>query len=547
MTPSPGSATRPPSRRLSLIFVAILAAVGIGADCSGPLPPPPTAVPPTVTLTVNGIPDDMNDLLVLPTGGFVVNVSWEPGDYPVDTSSYNYVRAERWGSGSETWSFFNPTVNSEGTGSVGIFPGPLAPGTYTLRAFVGDTQGNISFADLAVAVRSFGAAAPIATGQKIWLDFESDRDATPGPDFPVDLEAFGLGNPAAPVVSGWVLEQVTQAVVDRVFEVYRLQPMNGLPDPDGVKVAISSTQPTSGDVTQICIGGEDPSGGITIGSILTDLKNSNRTSVECATLPPTGIFPRELLILSGDASFQAVFNPLIASAGGVPVGAHPLDPIALDPTLNPEAATPEELERRDLVQTAVLTFGDVLGSIVAHEAGHALGLVPAGVPGGGLFGGTSGPQINHAVLPGGGNPTANYLMNAGNTFTFDRLAGLNGNPLPYFRPIDYAYLRDRLVIDSAVTLLALPPVASSVSPTTINPSGWTQVFVYGTAFLPTPVIRLISPTYTYNLVGEMFLSSSEVRGSVNYVQIPPGVYDVELKNPDGQISVLPAALTVPTL
>ena len=113
----------------------------------------------------------------------------------------------------------------------------------------------------------------------------------------------------------------------------------------------------------------------------------------------------------------------------------------------------------------------MLGSIVAHEAGHALGLVPAGVPGGGLFGGTSGPQINHAVLPGGANPTENFLMNAGNTFTFDRLAGLNGNPLPYFRPIDYAYLRDRVVIDSAVTLLAYPPVVSSVTPDHDQPVG----------------------------------------------------------------------------
>ena len=75
----------------------------MGADCDAPLPPPPTVVPPTVTLTVNGIPDDMNSLLVLPPGGFVVNVAWQPGDYPVDPTAYNYVRAERWGAGPEGW------------------------------------------------------------------------------------------------------------------------------------------------------------------------------------------------------------------------------------------------------------------------------------------------------------------------------------------------------------------------------------------------------------------------------------------------------------
>jgi hypothetical protein len=543
MNPSPGGAVGPPNRRLRLIFVAFLAAAGMGADCEAP--PPPAVVPPSVTLTVNGIPEDMNDLLVLPTTGFVVNVGWQAGDYPVDAALYSYVRAERWGSGYESWVISELALNASNDGRVGVFTGQLTPGTWTLRSYVQDIQGNLAYADLAVAVRSFGGPAPIATGQKIWLDFESDRDATPGADFPVDLQAFGLGNPAAPIESGWVLAEVTQAVFDRVFEVYKLQPTNGL-DPDAVKVTFSTTHPGSGDVTQICIGGEDPSGGITIGSILTDYKNSNRNSVECATLPPTGIFPRELLILSGEPAFQAVFNPLIPSAGGTPVGAHPADPIALDPGFDPGSGTPEQVARHQQVQAAIQAFGDSLGSIVAHEAGHALGLVPGGPPGAGLFGGTVGAQLNHSVLPNGGDPSENFLMNAGYTFTFAKLAGLNGNPLPYFRPIDYAYLRDRVVIDPLVTLLAFAPVVSSVSPSTISPTGWTQLFVNGTGFLPTPSVRLINPGYTYNVAGELLLSSEQVRGGVNAGQIPPGVYDVEIKNPDGQISVLPASLTVPT-
>ena len=58
------------------------------------------------------------------------------------------------------------------------------------------------------------------------------------------------------------------------------------------------------------------------------------------------------------------------------------------------------------------------------------------------------------------------------------------------------------------------------------------------------MIRCINPSYTYNVTGEALLSSSQVKGWVNYSQILPGVYDVELRNPDGQISVLPAALTI---
>jgi hypothetical protein len=233
------------------------------------------------------------------------------------------------------------------------------------------------------------------------------------------------------------------------------------------------------------------------------------------------------------------------SLGGTPVGAHPVDSIVLDPGFDPGSGTPEQVARYQQVQTAIQAFADALGSIVAHETGHALGLVPAGPPGGGLFGGTAGAQLNHAVEPGGGDATANFLMNSGYTYTFAKLAGLNGNPLPYLRPIDYAYLRDRVVIDPLVTVLAYPPVVDFITPTTINPTGWTQLFVNGTGFLPTPVIRLINPGYTYNVTGEFLVSSAQVRGAVNVVQIPAGVYDVELKNPDGQVSVLPASLTVP--
>ena len=46
--------------------------------------PSRAVVPPTVTLTVNGIPDDMKGLLVLPPTGFVVNVAWQPGTYPIN-------------------------------------------------------------------------------------------------------------------------------------------------------------------------------------------------------------------------------------------------------------------------------------------------------------------------------------------------------------------------------------------------------------------------------------------------------------------------------
>ena len=397
------SAGRP--RRLPGRFLIVaLALCAMGATCESN--PQPGAVPPTITLSVNGVPDDMKGLLVLPPTGFVVNVAWQPGTYPVNPTLFAMF-ANRWGSVSGSQYVFDIPLKSDGTGAVGVFTGQLEPGTHTLRATVGDTQKNFFYVELAVAVRNFSGAPPIGAGQQIWLDFESDRDATPGADFPVDLQAFGLGSAAAPLVSSQVLDDVTGRVLDRIGEAYLDHPTNGLPGADPVAVVFSSTNPGSGDVTRVCIGGEDPGGGITVGAIITDPKNSNRNSVECATLPPTGIFPRELLILAGEA-----------------------------------------------------------------------------------------------------------------------------------------YLRDRVVTDSSVTVLAFPPVVSSITPSTIVGGAYTQIFVNGSGFLPTPVIRRLGASYTYNVTGESLLSSSQVKGWVNYSQIPPGVFDVELRNPDGQISVLPAALTI---
>jgi hypothetical protein len=523
-----------------LIVAALFA---MGSTCQ---PDPPAGVtPPAIQITVNGIPDDMNDLLVLPPSGFVVNISWQQGTYPVNPALLSMF-ARRWGSESGSQVVFDLPLVSGGGGAAGILSTPLEPGTHTLRATLGDASGRIYYAEYAVAVRNFASAPPIGSGQQFWLDFESDRNAEPGPDFPIDLRAFGLGSAAAPLVSGWVLDEVTQRVVERVENAYHTQTSSGLPGADPVAVDIVSSDPGAGDVTRVCIGGEDPSGGVTIGSILTDPGNGNRNSVECATLPPTGIFPSELLILAGDPTFQSTFDGLRAATGGIPVGESPHDATVLEPGFDPGSALPAQLARYDQVQNAIQIFADLLGSVVAHEAAHALGLVPSGPPGGGLYGGTGGPELTHDVTPAGVSPSENFLMNAGNTFTFSKLAGLNGQPLPYFRPLDYAYLRDRVVIDSAVTLLANPPTLASISPATINPSGYTQVFFNGSGYLPTPVIRLLSASYTYNVTGELLLTSSQLQGWGNYGQILPGLYDVELKNPDGQRVVLPQALTVPT-
>jgi hypothetical protein len=133
-------------------------------------------------------------------------------------------------------------------------------------------------------------------------------------------------------------------------------------------------------------------------------------------------------------------------------------------------------------------------------------------------------------------------MKHGGTFNFARLAGLSGNPLPFLRSLDFAYLRDRVMTDASVTELLPPPTLTGITPDHLTTSA--VVTVTGTNLAATPSLRLRSATYTYQLIGEQWLSSTQMTGFVSYLQVPPGLYDLVLENPDGQETALLASVTI---
>jgi len=311
-----------------------------------------------------------------------------------------------------------------------------------------------------------------------------------------------------------------------------------------VWISIVTSEPvTSLHVTRICIGGEAQNP-LVVGSILIDSNNQNKNSVECGTIPPTGVFVRGLLYYASDPDFQAIFDPIMGSAGGVPVGEHALDAIVLDPFFDPGSASAAELARFDAIELATQAFGDMLGSIVAHETGHALGVVEPGPPGGGIFGGPNGTaDFSHTLNPDGSVPSENFLMKAGNTFSFAELAGLNGNPLPYFRPIEHAYLRDRLVQDPSVLALQQPPVIVEFSPSVVT-EPFQSVELHGQNYAPTPRMRLYNEIFSYEILSETFQSTELVTAFILKSQVPSGLYELEVTNPDGQKAAYPFPIFV---
>jgi hypothetical protein len=527
-------------QRWLLCGVAAAALLNLGPTCSS-VPPPEG--PPLVAVTLNAVSDSLNDLLIVPSDDFVINVSFTAGGAAVNPDSFQTFLV-RWGDPDVTPFTASFVLDATG-GYAQIGPAQaLQAGSYTLYALVYDTEGAVGWTDFSFAVRARQGLPPIGTGQKLWYDFASDRDGVPGPDFPVDLETFGLGSPADPGLSAQVEAAVIDAILARVSEAYHQQDPVGFGTFDPVDVTLFSQDPGGSDVTRICIGGPDPSGGNAIGSILIDPLNSNRAGMECGTIPPTGIFPRAMTVYQSQSAFQLALGGLMPPLGGTPVGEDPLDAIVLAPGFDPGTASAPELARHGVIDFGIRAYADALGSIVAHETGHALGLVAPGPPGAGLYGGTYGTKFSHDVNTDGSLPAYNYLMKQGGTFNFARLAGLEGSPRPYFRPLDFAYLRDRVILDASITALLMPPTVEGAAPPSVSPPTSIQVTVTGSDFAAIPKMELVNESFLYQMAGVSFVDSSQVQGWVVSVQVAPGTYDLVLTNPDGQSDRLENAFTV---
>ncbi|MEZ4459194.1 MAG: PKD domain-containing protein [bacterium] len=101
-------------------------------------------------------------------------------------------------------------------------------------------------------------------------------------------------------------------------------------------------------------------------------------------------------------AFKAV-NPDV----GVPVGADPLDSQIFSPDFDPAKANAETRTRYHALRDVANNIALALAPVIAHEMGHAMGLMPDGLPPEGFFGnrpdiGFVGPRTNslHADLPG---------------------------------------------------------------------------------------------------------------------------------------------------
>jgi hypothetical protein len=407
-----------------------------------------------VAILVNGLDSRVSRDLLLPAHGWVLSVEL-PEHTPDELQQRLSVnlRAERTGATIQIEDRFE----SRDGGATLVIPESLGlfDGLLSIRAVWTDADGN-RFEDWRrVRVRPWLGGPPIGDRQIVHFDFESDRDDDGRPDFHQDLEAFGLASADHPELARIVADRIADRALARVRAAYddRTDPnWTGLAQ-DPVRVTFRLEADPGPYVTRICVGGDDPTKSDSVGHVRFDRANDDRSSIECSDDPVAGIFPGAFSVYRDDALFRERFGPFLPTHQGVPIGMDPQDGDWLaNPSPSPspgdpmDGANPVAPDRGNQIEAAIAVFGDALGSIMAHEAGHSLGLVAEGKPAVGLFGGSQGEAYAHNLAVDGEQPAQAWLMNAGRSLPFEALAGQGQGGVLRFRPLNYAYLRDRVVL-----------------------------------------------------------------------------------------------------
>ncbi|MEZ4332577.1 MAG: hypothetical protein R3F35_12520 [Myxococcota bacterium] len=402
------------------------------------------------TISVNGLPYREARDLLLPAVGWTLQVDLDPplAEAEARPELLVVLREERTGMTIEIqdqlvpdargWTFQVPEA-------LGVREGLLA------------VHARATFADGSVAeqrrrwrIRPFFGGPPIGERQIVHFDFTVDRDGDGRVEFEQDLVALGLVAPESPALLAEVAERIAQRALERVERAFddRGDPNRTGHARDAVAVDFRLDGPTdlvrAAFTTRICVGGSDPDQPGSVGHVRFDRRNAHKQEDACEQGERAGLFPAELAVYAASPLFREALGGLRAADGGTPIGAEPDDAARLAArTGGTQDAGSRGDTRRAQIERAIDTLGDVLGTLMAHEAGHALGLVPPGRPPVGLFGGDAGEAWAHAAASDARGPS---LMDPGRQLTFEQLAGeAPGGPLR-FRAIDWAWLRDRVVL-----------------------------------------------------------------------------------------------------
>jgi len=257
---------------------------------------------------------------------------------------------------------------------------------------------------------------------------------------------------ARAVVKQHLLERIRR----NVYQFYGLD-AQGAPTTEGVQLRLwfegdagapdAAAYGGERRFSMIALGGDgklvDQQGGL-FGRAKIDWNNQE---TEDDTVYGLGVFPtglaRQVLALPLGGFLLADYRP---SQGGVAFGDDPDDHWFIGQDLE-ASDLPEDsgaAAARIEVYNLLVEFGALaLSSILAHEMGHSLGLVPFGLPPEGLFAGVD-VDFTVSLAPDAhiDTPGLNIMQTGGSVNWVEAVGG----DMPRFEPLSWAYLTRQLVV-----------------------------------------------------------------------------------------------------
>ena len=273
-------------------------------------------------------------------------------------------------------------------------------------------------------------------------------------DFDEPFYELGLFSHAHPEATALVKAHLLSKVRQNIYTIYGLDP-HGAPQPGSVDIRIwfegDGGAPAPSDYggarrfSKIALGGDGDLADqvATFGRALIDWNNQD---TEDDTVYGLGVFPTALVrqVLALDVG-ALVLEPYREATGGVPFGDDPDDALFLGKDLlNSDMPDGSNAVARIDIYNLFVEFGALaLASIVAHELGHSLGLVPSGLPPEGLFAGEDLDFVV-SVAPDAHIDTEglNVMQTGGSVNWLEAVTG----DRPRFEPFSWAYLTRQIVV-----------------------------------------------------------------------------------------------------
>jgi hypothetical protein len=427
-----------------------------------------------------GTPDDPSDdteepfVLELPRAGFGVDVVLlDPPDDRIDRSSLSLTATAPMGMRGAGAELVDRLRFEEGP-SLGVArarwlvgPEEAAPEgevTFTLRAQ--SASGATHRAELTIHAVTLTPERDPFDRPMVWLfrtdtDFYSTQRAADGglvsvrgpngtPDLVEELALLGAQGPDEEANARY-LAWIEDALTADVYRYYGMGP-DGTPHDDIAFTIHWQGRPGAPDPSTF-----DPDGtmsmmrfGGSLGRFLgfSGIAPYNEGRIDDTT-PERGVATATLIGTLLSTSITAVVLAPLDPERGQPVGTHPADAEVLSPDFDPYAAhAPDVAERYATLRRIAYYLALTIGSVTAHEMGHAMGLMPNGVPPVGFFGGVldvafvdpANTDLHHADLPG------LNLMQAGGGFAGVVETALASLELP--RDVDLLRVAEILALEN---------------------------------------------------------------------------------------------------